>query len=151
MKKTLYIVGIIVIASFLQSCGGDRHHSKKHDESHSTSTNTEKALDDLVLNDGQKWKMDDHTRSIFVKMSGSFLNIDHVSLEGDGLKKAGTDLQADIKLLVQGCTMTGPAHDQLHIYLTGYMPAVAALTEKGSIEDAQKVKHYLEKYTEYFE
>jgi len=84
-------------------------------------------------------------------MSGSFLNIDHVSLEGDGLKKAGTDLQADIKLLVQGCTMTGPAHDQLHIYLTGYMPAVAALTEKGSIEDAQKVKHYLEKYTEYFE
>jgi hypothetical protein len=95
--------------------------------------------------------MDDHTRSVFAEMAASFLNVDHVSLEGEGLKKAGSDLQVHIKKLVQGCTMTGAAHDQLHVYLSGYIPAVAALSETGGIEDAKKVAHYLEKYAEYFE
>lgn len=31
------------------------------------------------------------------------------------------------------------------------IPAVAGLAESGRIEDARKVKHYLEKYTAYFE
>jgi len=47
--------------------------------------------------------------------------------------------------------MTGDAHDQLHVYLTGYIPAVAALSESGGIEDATKVRYYLENYSEYFE
>jgi hypothetical protein len=47
--------------------------------------------------------------------------------------------------------MTGEAHDQLHVYLMVYMPAVDALTKSGRIEDAKKVKHYLEIYDDYFE
>jgi hypothetical protein len=39
----------------------------------------------------------------------------------------------------------------LHVYLTGYMPAVASLSDSGQIEDAEEVTHYLEKYGEYFE
>jgi hypothetical protein len=47
--------------------------------------------------------------------------------------------------------MTGDAHDQLHVYLTGYIPAVETLSESGRIEDAKKVTRYLEEYDEYFE
>jgi hypothetical protein len=47
--------------------------------------------------------------------------------------------------------MTGDAHSQFHVYLTGYMPAVAALSESGRVEDADKVRHYLEGYGAYFE
>ena len=47
--------------------------------------------------------------------------------------------------------MVGDAHNQLHIYLTGYIPAVQALAKTGDMEDAKKVKHYLEMYDDYFE
>jgi hypothetical protein len=95
--------------------------------------------------------MDDHTRAIFVKMAKSFLDSDYLSLEGDSLKSAGSDLKVHVGELIRGCTMTGEAHDQLHVYLTGYIPAVAALSETGRIEDAKKVKNYLEIYDQYFE
>jgi len=95
--------------------------------------------------------MDNHTRTIFAKMAESFVHSDHSSLKEDGLKKAGATLQLDINELIQGCTMTGDAHNQLHIYLTGYIPVVAALSDSGQIADAEKIKHYLEKYGDYFE
>ncbi len=95
--------------------------------------------------------MDNHTRSSFAKMADSFLKADHLSMEEEGLKKAGSDLQGDITELIRGCTMTGDSHNQLHVYLTGYIAAVTSLSESGRIEDAKKVKRYLEGYGEYFE
>ena len=105
----------------------------------------------MVLDDGKKWPMDAHTRTSFTKMAESFLKADHISLEADGLKQVGVDLQVDLDGLIQGCTMVGDAHNQLHIYLTGYIPAVQALAKTGDMEDAKKVKHYLEMYDDYFE
>ena len=155
MKPGLIAAGVLVAAALLASCGdgSDGSHADEVDShsSHSVSTAAEDGLDGLELNDGHKWQMDDHTRSVFAKMAASFLSADHRSLEGEGLKKAGSDLQADINELIRGCTMTGAAHDQLHVYLTGYMPAVAALSESGRLDDAKKVAHYLERYDEYFE
>ena len=52
---------------------------------------------------------------------------------------------------MQGCTMTGDAHNQLRIFLAGYMPAVNSLADHGTCEDAQSVKHYLKGYNNYFE
>jgi hypothetical protein len=151
MKNTLRIINILIVAAFFVSCADDSSKSQVgEDDDHSTHL-SETAEDGLRLNNGDKWKMDDHTRSSFINMAGSFLNMDHSSLDGEGLKKAGSDLQVQIGELIKGCTMTGEAHDQLHVYLMGYMPAVDALTKSGGIEDAKKVKHYLEIYGEYFE
>jgi len=105
----------------------------------------------LELDDGHKWKVDDHTRSVFAEMKEIFLGADHRSLGEEGLKKTGADLQAKLHELIRGCTMTGAAHDQLHVYLTGYMPAVATLAETGRMEEAMKVEHYLVTFGEYFE
>ncbi len=156
MKFTLILVFCVVPAILLSSCSDDgtgkrpTSHAEDH-SSHSASVGLEDGLDGLELDNGRRWMMDDHTRSIFVKMATSFLDSDQRSLEGEGLKKAGSDLQALVNELIQGCTMTGEAHDQLHVYLTGYIPAVAALSKSGRIEDAKKVTRYLEKYDEYFE
>jgi len=155
MNHILTATCILAAATLLVSCGAD--HSKSHQNdsdahsSHSVSATSEDGLEGLGLNNGQKWKMDNHTRTIFAKMAESFVHSDHSSLKEDGLKKAGATLQLDINELIQGCTMTGDAHNQLHIYLTGYIPAVAALSDSGQIADAEKIKHYLEKYGDYFE
>ncbi len=108
-------------------------------------------LDRIVLDRGKRWQMDEHTRTMFVRMSDAFLGLDIASLDEDRLRQAGSELQGHLDALVRGCTMQGPAHDQLHVYLTGYMPAVAALAETGSVDAAETVRRYLEAYDTYFE
>ncbi len=154
MKSTHIALSLIVTAGLLVSCSdkpakAEQHKADAHD-SHQTSTH-ESSPDGLVLNNGEKWEMDEHTRSSFAQMAGSFLTADHISLEGEGLKQVGAGLQTDLDGLIKGCTMTGEAHNQLHVYLTGYIPAVQALSESGKLEDAKKVKHYLEIYDDYLE
>ena len=155
MKPALIAIGILLAASLLVSCGDEGAESHPPDvdshSSHSASDSPDDGIDGLALNNGARWKMDDHTRSVFAKMAGSFLATDHRALEAEDLKKAGAALQVDLNELIQGCTMQGEAHNQLHVYLTGYMPAVAALAEAGRMEDAKTVTHYLEKYDDYFE
>lgn len=155
MKLTYITVSILITAALLMTCSEDHakvdHHEAAIHADRQSSTNQESGMEGLSLNNGEKWEMDEHTRSSFIKMAGSFLNADHTSLEGEGLKQAGADLQLDLDGLIKGCTMTGDAHNQLHVYLTGYIPAVQALSESGKVEDAKKVKHYLEIYDDYLE
>ena len=155
MRAARIVMSLLFATIFLVSCGHGDAESHQHDgHSHAAPSDNAASADGLegiVLNDGIKWEMDDHTRSVFTKMATSFLSADHASLGEDGLKQAGSDLREDINALIQGCTMTGAAHDQLHVYLGGYMPAVAALSDSGRLEDARKVQHYLEQYGNYFE
>ncbi|MGD9897893.1 MAG: hypothetical protein AB7T22_02085 [Calditrichaceae bacterium] len=155
MKHILIFALIVVVAALFVSCGadsaGEHTHGKKTRTSYSAEDVPEDRLEGLRLDNGRKWKMDDHTRSSFAKMGASLLDSDLQALEEDGLKKAGADLQVLTDELIQGCTMTGNAHNQLHLYLSEYMPAVAALTKSGRIEDARRVRHYLERYKAYFE
>lgn len=107
-------------------------------------------IEGMSLNDGQKWAMDDHTRQSFDIMAKSFLSIDIYSLNNDALKAEGITLQNNVDGLIQGCTMEGNAHDQLHTFLMGYMPEVKALIETGSVENAKIIQLYLQNYSKYF-
>jgi hypothetical protein len=153
MKSLLKGITVLIFVTYIISCGSgeDRSHSDHHDDDSHSSVHSDNTIKDLRLNDGKKWKMDDHTRSSFDKMVVSFMNSDHKTMSGEDLKKAGSDLQAYIAELIKGCTMTGAAHDQLHVYLMGYIPAVDTLSKSGGTEDAFKVKHYLEIYKNFFE
>ncbi len=50
--------------------------------------------------------------------------------------------------------MEGPAHDQLHIFMMGYIPAVDSLSSSDELKigegQAVKVKEYLDLYDAYF-
>ena len=155
MKPTLILGVCIIAAGLLVSCGGDSDEDHSHAgegrSSHSTAGEPEGGLDGLGLDNGRRWMMDDHTRSVFARMATSFLDPEQEPQDGEALKKAGSDLQVLVNELIQGCTMTGASHDQLHVYLTGYMPAVAELSKSGRSEDAETVTRYLERYDEYFE
>lgn len=97
-----------------------------------------------VLNQGKKWLMDEHTRDMFKVMS------ERVQSGGDS-KKLGIALNEDLNQLIQGCTMTGAAHDQLHVFLMPYFSAVNALSETGSESALKEVKQALTDYQSYFE
>jgi len=155
MKSVLTAICLLLAALCLISCGDKNaetdneqaEHAAPADAAHTKAT----ADDGLVLNDGKKWQMDDHTRASFAKMAASFVNADAAAMGPDGLKQAGDNLKEDLNGLIQGCTMSGPDHDQLHVYLMAYIPAVTALQASGSIADARQVQHYLAIYGDYFE
>jgi hypothetical protein len=125
----------------------ENHSHQRHDHSQQNQ------LTGMELDNGKKWKMDEHTRSIFVKMVASFTTSDHSTVAG--LQNSGIQLKGQLNDLIQGCTMVGDAHNQLHVFLTEYIPAVELLASSNDLESGKeqaiKVKGFLDMYGDYFE
>jgi len=147
---TIAIVSITILGFSTNAVAGSHSREGKNHSHEESSTAADGAIEGLELNDGRKWDMDTHTRASFLGMAQSFSSADRKSLAGDGLKKLGTDLRNGVDKLIEGCTMEGAAHDQLHTYLMGYIPAVEKLSKSGEIDDANIVGHYLNNYNKYF-
>ncbi len=131
--KIKIISSTLVLLVVLFSC--DNHHEKSNkgeDEHHEKH-----AITELKLNDGKKWPMDDHTRQSIQDINSLLAEKEQPGTIAD-FQNLGTTLDAVIKSLIKGCTMQGAAHDQLHLFLTSFIPKVAALKEGTSLEDAQK-------------
>jgi hypothetical protein len=66
------------------------------------------------------------------------------------LNAAGVQLKAQLDKLIRGCTMTGESHDQLHVFLAGYIPAIKGLANAENYDTARnsaiKTKGNLEVY-----
>lgn len=137
---TLSVSSVLVL--FMVSCGGD-HHSHQETHDHHSPADVSSSLK-IELNEGKKWLMDDHTREMFSVMDNR--------LKGDvSGSELGKLLSSDLDKLIEGCRMTGPAHDQLHVYLMDFIPAVRALSERGDEQATHKVEKLLSEYPDYFE
>lgn len=86
---------------------------------------------ELKLDGGRKWMADQNTADSVARMdelvAKSPARSPTASL-GD-YTRLGTELQEAVNGLIRGCRMTGPAHEQLHLYLGGFFPQVKALAE----------------------
>ncbi len=135
------MVLLFLMVTNVQAVFGQQHSEHKHTD-HSQHQSQE--ITHPKLNQGAKWVMDDHTRVMFIAMKQK------VDTGGD-LQAMGAELNDDLQKLIQGCTMTGAAHDQLHVFLVPYMTSVKALSETGSKAAYSEVKQALQDYKKYFE
>jgi hypothetical protein len=149
VRAVILFIAIVSLSHEKVNAEPHSHEDKKH-SSVQTPISAKDGLDRLELNNGHKWNMDVHTRTIFAKMSKSFLAAKPALMKKEDLKEAASSLRKDIDELIKGCTMTGDAHDKLHIYLERYIFAVEELSKSGQPEDAKKVRYYLENYGKYF-
>ena len=134
----LTLVALFAAALWLSACDEHQH------DTHASHGKTASAEHGLSTNDGEKWPMDDHTRSMFATMTQK-------TAEADGdLKHLGKSLQGDLDKLIQGCTMTGAAHEELHKYLVSYMPAINKLSTSGKQDDLVRVRELLAVFPQYF-
>ncbi len=124
------------------------HSSQQHASSHDTHASS---TENLRLNGDDKWQMDGHTRKMFAEMTARFQDINHSSLSQSQLKILGADLEKDLEKLIAGCTMEGEAHEELHKYLTAYMPTVQQLAMEGAPEQADDIVSLLALFSNYFE
>ncbi len=156
IKYIFPFLTIIFIALFFLSCSSKKDQSNAEQNqvpvTEKSSHQTPDSIAGMKLNEGKKWMMDEHTRSSFKKMEASFASSDQGTISG--LKNIGGELRGQINDLLKGCTMEGPAHDQLHIFMMGYIPAVDSLSSSDELKigegQAVKVKEYLDLYDAYF-
>lgn len=92
-------------------------HEVAHDRSHAPSEVG------LSLNDGAKWELDAHTKDVMSKI----VAVVEVAPPSEPAVTLGTRLDELTQQLIRGCTMTGPPHDQLHVFLVKWLPAVERL------------------------
>ena len=125
----------------------------EHPENHSYET---KIHNDLELNHGKPWLADEHTTRVANQMQGSleqFL-IAHKEPSLEELRAQGKKLKSHLDSLIQGCTMTGPAHDQLHHWLIKVIPEINHLQNTTSqpegIQSVAKLDSLLDSYFIFF-
>lgn len=142
MRRTTLSAAVCLLSLLVWACGD--HHGV-----HETGAQEPGAESHgLMLNAGQKWQMDDHTRSMFATMVD---RLEDPGAESVGPQELGKILEADLDALIQGCTMTGDAHGELHKYLVEFIPAIQQLASEGGDDEVQEVKRLLAEYPQYFE
>jgi len=137
---------------FMFGCAEHLHTAKEKTAHEHGNHGSEAAISGLKLNNGVRWEMDGHTRTMSSKMEKTFFNADHSTQSS--LNAMGVQLEAQLDVLIAGCTMDGEAHNQLHMFLNDYIPTVNNLSKAKDLESARgeaiKLKGQLEAYKTHF-
>lgn len=162
MKKSVLIYGIAM--SFLIACQSNAEHHDGHNTEVATEAdNHDHAADEhaahaanaavVQLDNGQKWPANLETTEGIEKMSGMLAALPADAQSADYLALK-TKLESEFATILQKCTMTGEAHNQLHNYLLPMKDLIGEL-ESNAIEEQQEVvvqlNAYLNDYDLYFQ
>lgn len=124
---------LVLILAVLVSCGNPQsaeHDHGKNETSHDHGAGT------VPLNGDRKWKADEATKENVAAM----MTVVSDAAYADAGKRTQlvTDLQGEIDTLIEECTMEGPEHDALHVWLEQILQDVKALKE----EDTEYAEGY---------
>ncbi len=109
----------------------------------------------LSLNNGLKWKANKETSQGVSNM----LDLVNKSLEKESLsiedcEALSVGLKKEYQFIFKNCTMTGPAHEQLHNFLTPILRHIKTLKSEDQLESKnalQSLQIHLVTYVEYFQ
>lgn len=107
----------------------------------------------MQLENGKRWTSDDHTRQSIAAMR-AVVNASASDLSPTRTTSLGKQLQELADKLIQGCTMTGLAHNALHTYLGVLLPGLQRMA--GADAEAAglartEVTAVLARFTDYFQ
>ncbi len=151
---------LLVLLGSLPGCGQRAADHEAHDAGSSQaesiqagSSHAEEARTteiELQLDEGRRWPLDEPTRAHVARMTERIEDLDPATADAETLRRTGGELSDDLDSLIRGCTMTGEAHQQLHLYLTALIPAVDGFAA-GDAEAASRVAELLRMAPTYFE
>ena len=100
----------------------------------------------LELNAGKRWKVKPemmvHLRAMEKELQ------EYSSASASRKQQLPRSLKTNLEKLTASCTMSGPAHDQLHNWLVPYMETINALAgEKNAAKRSEMVEKLLNSYT----
>ena len=141
---------------FLAGCGHGHGHGDHEDPAHAEHEAHQSHGPglQLTLDDGRKWQVDEPTRESAAKIASLAADAESVASVEDA-RALGKALDEELDTLVRRCKMTGPAHDQLHVFLVALFPEVEALEQKTDLGELQaaraEIGELLEAYSTHFE
>ena len=154
-RSTLARMTILVLLPLSLLAVGCNQVTEKNHDHHSRETEAHHHGDAtglLSLNDGERWVADDHTRSIVEKMKSEVSEFDK-SPEKD-YKVLSDSLTNQLNVLIAGCTMKGPAHDELHkwlVPLTENLKALSTNDEAATHAAVNSIKTSLDSFDSFFQ
>lgn len=148
MNKILIILSLLIAAcsnneSHIGVAKGDK--PRQHDPATT-------AVVTMRLNNNAKWRTDDATRKNVVAMVRAVNDSDNTGTSRK--QQLLQQLQATINTLLQQCTMKGPDHDALHLWVEQVMhdlKSVKEETDDGYQKSYVALKRDVENFYVYFE
>ncbi len=107
----------------------------------------------VQLNNGAKWEANPETTSGIAAMQKLVAGTSATASEDD-LERLAEDLGNEFSIIIQKCTMTGEAHNQLHNFLMPLKETMEGLNaESADVRKASldQIKKQLEAYGDYFQ
>jgi hypothetical protein len=156
MKTLLPILGLLILFGCNNSSKPpmDSHAAEASDSvSHHHETHAHEQGIGVALNDGKRWTANAETTAGINNMK-ALVNDLPANAARDDYRKLATNLETEFNTILQKCTMTGEAHNQLHNYL---LP-MKELFEKLNSPDVEvgksalsTLKGHLNEYQAYFQ
>lgn len=158
MKK-LKIIPLLTLIILSVGCGGnvkqnteqnnaaaDTLHQKHQEENVGEKTET---AGNLILNNGAKWQANTETTVGINNMLK--LVDDYMNNKNTDTKVLGQNLEKEFTDILQKCTMSGEAHNQLHNFLLPLKDKIEHLKENQKTEEVKEIQSYLKNYNTYFQ
>lgn len=125
----------------------EQDHTQTHEHGHK-----EKPIQ-VLLNNGEKWPANAETTEGIHTMS-ALLNALPAEPKAEDYRTLQTELDKAFGTIIQKCTMTGEAHNQLHNFILPIKDMIQELdsediNECKSVSD--KLKQHLKEYENYFQ
>lgn len=108
---------------------------------------------EIVLNNGEKWKVDEKMLVHIRNMENDINSFENTS--NTDYKELAKKLQSNLDLLTTNCTMKGQAHDELHKWLLPYIDLVNVFSETKNKQELQaqlkKIQASFLTFNQYFQ
>jgi 50S ribosomal subunit-associated GTPase HflX len=134
------------------SCNSGSKETEKNKETQTeTKVETEHHHDHeaIVLNNGEKWKVDDNMMTHIRNMEKDVIAIADNS--DKNYKELTSKLKTNLDLLTSNCTMKGQAHNELHKWLVPYIELVDALEKDQSEAQFKAIQDSFQTFNQYFQ
>ncbi|MBS1550004.1 MAG: hypothetical protein JSS94_09110 [Bacteroidetes bacterium] len=137
--KLFLLAGIFLVFS---SCNNSSNPNDGREVVHHTVSDNEHQVrsdsSELALNNGAKWQTDASTRTHAQALNKLSEEFEKASKNGLDTYHAFADkAQNELQELINGCTMKGPDHDALHLWLEPVLADVKNLKNSDNTNEAE--------------
>lgn len=131
-----YLIAAILLAAMSCNQPDSLHHDHKDAP--------------IQLNDGKTWAANIETTEGIKAMQEILANAQKMP-DAASCQKLKSDLQIEFSQVIQLCTMTGEAHNQLHNYLMPLAEEIDQLDKRSTCQaEVKAINHTLKEYSKYF-
>ncbi|MEQ9365034.1 MAG: hypothetical protein RIF32_12355 [Leptospirales bacterium] len=146
---------ILIFCATLFACDHHDEHDHsaglEHSHGHEVASDSSPAL---RLDAGRKWSSDASTRAGMRRMQEIGRAALADSTDSESKARLAKQLEAELARVVRECTMQGPSHQMLHLYLARLTDVIAALrnADPAIARDAfERLNPTLQQFDSFFE